>query len=881
MKILFKWQEYQRLMKSLRRLMFIGIFVLIVNCGGGGGGGGGDIMTPPPSQPMSDINPINPDYSNTRDYNLHYGLQNIEAASAYERGYFGQGVTIAIADDGFDLSHSDFAGRVLQGYNAASDNNEINTGDGSHGTFVALLAAGGRDNDGPRLHTITLSNGAEEVLGNFHGVAPSVSIIPIQLADARGRFVRDHRKEALQFAIDNGAQIINNSYGPAANILYGRLSNGDWWQLRKPMGELQGSRTVLPAGVYALATSTIAPVNRFDAYKNLIDDVLSDYSSADDVVYVWASGNESWRSGTTVQLCIHSEIQSAPYLEGNSERACLRLESVTQEEFLQMTISAIDNTLLSGRNIALGDFNINVNDPGGYAIYPRFNPLLKGKWLAVGAVDSDNNIASFSNGCGGVSLWCVMAPGSGINTGMRILGGTSFSAPIASGALAALKSRLPSMPMSVVLAILLTTATDLGETGVDEVYGWGVINLENAITLQSKVVVGESSSTRSASSDSSRGLRLADFNVNLPSSMSPIKDRLNKVQVAVSVVSNIHYNAPLADFINIESETRQKLGDAAKDILLSADNRYSIDSKAGALFAATDIKSGQFSYVGGEVQLGDGGRWRFQHNLCDDCKLSVWEEWNDFANEDESGLLPFFARLDKSYIMIMEGEGFRPFAAVGGDNSYLQYGARWKRTGELLGVLAELSQIEEEDSFMGAHFGQLGDVSAKTQKARLMLHADIMSDMRLFAVYEMGRSDVSVKNGGFLQGFEGARAEGWSWGISRAGILSGVDELRWTMRREVGLSGGRALFRHVVAGCDDGSGGDCFYDAFYGSAQGEGARQTLSERQTFIDIAADRGMIFALGYKTKPSYNSELSIGAEYSASESTALSLQWRVNFD
>ena len=46
-------------------------------------------------------------------------------------------------------------------------------------------------------------------------------------------------------------------------------------------------------------------------------------------------------------------------------------------------------------------------------------------------------------------------------------------------------------------------------------------------------------------------------------------------------------------------------------------------------------------------------------------------------------------------------------------------------------------------------------------------------------------------------------------------------------------------------------------------------------------IAADRGMIFALGYKTKPSYNSELSIGAEYRANESTALSLQWRVNFD
>ena len=40
------------------------------------------------------------------------------------------------------------------------------------------------------------------------------------------------------------------------------------------------------------------------------------------------------------------------------------------------------------------------------------------------------------------------------------------------------------MPMSVILAILFETATDLGDVGIDEVYGHGLVNLEKAITLQ-------------------------------------------------------------------------------------------------------------------------------------------------------------------------------------------------------------------------------------------------------------------------------------------------------------------------------------------------------------------------------------------------------------
>ena len=73
------------------------------------------------------------------------------------------------------------------------------------------------------------------------------------------------------------------------------------------------------------------------------------------------------------------------------------------------------------------------------------------------------------------------------NADTAIRSGTDVAAGHVSGALAVLKSRLPNMPMSVILAILFETATDLGASGVDSVYGHGLVNLSAAVTLQGNI----------------------------------------------------------------------------------------------------------------------------------------------------------------------------------------------------------------------------------------------------------------------------------------------------------------------------------------------------------------------------------------------------------
>ena len=63
----------------------------------------------------------------------------------------------------------------------------------------------------------------------------------------------------------------------------------------------------------------------------------------------------------------------------------------------------------------------------------------------------------------------------------RTFVGTSYAAPRVSGALAILKQKCPDLSSRHLSFILLKSARDLGEPGVDEVYGHGLLDLEQAI----------------------------------------------------------------------------------------------------------------------------------------------------------------------------------------------------------------------------------------------------------------------------------------------------------------------------------------------------------------------------------------------------------------
>lgn len=125
--------------------------------------------------------------------------------------------------------------------------------------------------------------------------------------------------------------------------------------------------------------------------------------------------------------------------------------------------------------------------------------LPRDNFLIVGSLGLDGTISSFSNKPGEACIktygWCqeadklkyhfLVAPGELIlvsddDGGVTRMSGTSFAAPLVSGAIALLHDRWPWLQEkpAETTQIILKTAKDLGAPGVDAVYGWGLLDVE-------------------------------------------------------------------------------------------------------------------------------------------------------------------------------------------------------------------------------------------------------------------------------------------------------------------------------------------------------------------------------------------------------------------
>ena len=161
-----------------------------------GDGGNGQQPTDPVVTPA--IQPTND------EINRSTGRRQINAQAAYTAGAGGQNVTVAVIDTGVDVNHSDLAGRIAPASTDIVTNNAANVGDeDGHGTHIAGIIAAN-------------ANGQGTV-----GVAPRASILAIRADDrdpSCGRplncgFRDSDNAAAINYAIDQGAQIINLSQG--------------------------------------------------------------------------------------------------------------------------------------------------------------------------------------------------------------------------------------------------------------------------------------------------------------------------------------------------------------------------------------------------------------------------------------------------------------------------------------------------------------------------------------------------------------------------------------------------------------------------------------------------------------------------------------------
>jgi hypothetical protein len=161
------------------------------------------------------------------------------------------------------------------------------------------------------------------------------------------------------------------------------------------------------------------------------------------------------------------------------------------DDAFDRTVKALDTAQRNGVIYVVSAGNESAARPNSFARLLLPENGAKVPVLIVGAVDQNNVIADFSNraGTGTDARYFLVAPGVGIVArdidGLEYINrGTSVAAPFVSGALGLLFQNAPNLTGQQAVDLLLSTATDLGAPGPDEVYGNGLLNIEKALQPQ-------------------------------------------------------------------------------------------------------------------------------------------------------------------------------------------------------------------------------------------------------------------------------------------------------------------------------------------------------------------------------------------------------------
>lgn len=144
---------------------------------------------------------IEPDYlyyayavPNDPDYSKQWNLRSINVESAWDETK-GKGITVAVIDTGIspvpDLNEANF----VAGYDFVNDQTEAKD-DNGHGTHVAGTIAQATNNN-----------------YGVAGIAHEANLMPLKVLSAGGGGTVADIAEAIRFAADNGAEVINMSLG--------------------------------------------------------------------------------------------------------------------------------------------------------------------------------------------------------------------------------------------------------------------------------------------------------------------------------------------------------------------------------------------------------------------------------------------------------------------------------------------------------------------------------------------------------------------------------------------------------------------------------------------------------------------------------------------
>jgi len=160
----------------------------------------------PPGDPLAATGADGTQYQNVP---YLWGLYRIRAPEVWNEGYRGQGVVVAVVDEGVDLNHPDLAANLWQNPNPNSQ-----TCPGEHGYDFVDDDPDPSDSGGHGTHVAGTIAAPVNGIGVV-GVAPEAKLMVLRglgyFGGTNYMLVR-----ALKYAADCGAKVVNNSWGSGA-----------------------------------------------------------------------------------------------------------------------------------------------------------------------------------------------------------------------------------------------------------------------------------------------------------------------------------------------------------------------------------------------------------------------------------------------------------------------------------------------------------------------------------------------------------------------------------------------------------------------------------------------------------------------------------------
>ncbi|UNK41085.1 S8 family serine peptidase [Luteimonas sp. S4-F44] len=417
--------------------------------------------------------PADPTSWITEEFQADWGLEVINAHHAYARGLSGAGVRLGLLDSGAGFDHPEFAGKDHRGITMADV-----LDDGSLCGQTGVL-------DGP--DACFYSEGDQvAVEGEYY----DPSLAPLFPNPAN-----DHLWGNTLLAFNSHGTHVSGTI--AANRDGSGMHGVAWGADLSSARLFNDSLTIVDIPcIFFNQCTTFSTSAGSDAFAQM-------YGQAAD--HGVRAMNHSWG---------YTYIATTPEEAAQYHELLMSIPSVAATLETMAEASRTSGML---QVVAAGNSGTNPSpeaspQASAPASLPSIFPDIEQYWVSVVNLNESGVLSDRSMKCGITAQWCLAAPGSLITStvydndllegdwsvddagnlryefssregvpGFADYSGTSMAAPHVTGALGLLFERFPYLEGHQIRDIMLTTATDLGEEGVDEIYGWGLLNLQKAI----------------------------------------------------------------------------------------------------------------------------------------------------------------------------------------------------------------------------------------------------------------------------------------------------------------------------------------------------------------------------------------------------------------